>query len=533
MTAGAADFVAAPGWQWRAALALCAALLVPGAAAADASWETRSERGVVATLEPRSGKLEIGAFQEWVLSLRSTDDVPVDQARIMIGGGMPEHGHGLPTSPAVTDFLGDGRYLIEGLKFSMAGRWIVAFAVDTPSGSDRLAFVLDIDSWSENEREVLASLRLGADTRPPPSPSNRVADDPDAAHIGEMLFFDEGLSANDALSCATCHEPDRYFTDGRKRGVGINRTGRNTPTVIGAGFLNWFYWDGRRDSLWSQALVPFEAADEMGGSRVDVVRTVGRDAEYRSRYEAVFGAFPDEMLQAQLPEHAGPLGESEMRDAWHRLDRDTAQAINTVYANLGKAVAAYQRTLPIPVSRFDHYVDATLAGDSNARALLTADELAGLELYLDAEKTHCLRCHNGPWLTNGGFHNIGTGVFNGPELDFGRVFGVRSVVMDEFNCLGSYSDAAPGECSQLRFLNRNSHVPLEGAFKVPSLRNLAASAPYMHDGRFADLPAVIEFYRRPLDQEEAASHELPPLDLSDMEARQLIAFLLTLSAEED
>ena len=530
MTGRVADRIA-PARRARAALALCAALLASGALAADARWEAESQAGVLATLEPRGGELEIGAFQEWILTLRSAAGAPVDQARIMIGGGMPGHGHGLPTSPAVTDFLGDGRYLIEGLKFSMAGQWVVAFAIDTPSGSDRLAFLLDIDFWSDGERRVLASLRLDPDMRPPPSPSNRVADDPEAARLGEMLFFDERLSANGELSCATCHQPERFFTDGEKRGVGISRTGRNTPTVVGSGFQSWFYWDGRRDSLWSQALVPFEAADEMGGSRLDVIRTVAGDQTYRSRYEVVFGPFPNEILTGELPRHAGPLGEPEMRDAWHRLDRNTAQSINTVYANLGKAVAAYQRTLPLPVSRFDRYVEAALAGDDSADGLLTADERAGLELFLDAGRTHCLRCHNGPWLTNGGFHNIGTGVFSGPELDFGRVYGVRSVVMDEFNCLGSYSDADPGECSQLRFLNRNSHVPLEGAFKVPSLRNLAATAPYMHDGRFSDIASVLEFYRRPLDRDQAGSHELPILEISDEEARQLIAFLDTLSAD--
>jgi len=515
-------------------LAALAILAVPPSAgvAADAAeqWPLVAEgEQVRATLGPQSGSVEIGQFQDWILQLERQDGSLIDQAQIMVGGGMPDHGHGLPTQPVVTEFLGEGRYLIEGLKFNMAGRWIVAFGVVTPTERDRLTFDFNLDSWSAGERRVLGSLHLEPDARPPPSPSNRVADNPDAARLGELLFFDERLSADETLSCAGCHQPERYFTDGKPRGVGIARTGRNTPTVVGAAHLSWFYWDGRRDSLWSQALVPFEAADEMGSSRLAVVRLIGMDDDYLSLYQTVFGEFPTEVLAPELPQHAGPLGAADTRNAWNRIDRKTAQTVNTVYANLGKAIAAYERTLPVPQSRFDRYASAVLAGEKRPERLLTDDELAGLELFLDAERTHCLRCHNGPWLTNGSFHNIGTGTFSGQALDFGRVFGLRSVIMDEFNCLGPYSDATPDECTELRFLNRNSHVPLEGAFKVPSLRNLDATTPYMHDGRFADLESVIDFYRRPPDKNQPSDHELPQLDISDIEARQLTAFLRSLS----
>ena len=491
-------------------------------------WRAQSERGSLqATLAPRDGPVAIGAFQPWILSLNTMMGSPLEQARIAVGGGMPGHGHGLPTQPVVTDYLGDGRYLVEGLKFSMAGQWIVALAVDSPQGQDRFAFNINLGVLSDKDLETLSSLLLTAADRPPPSTSNRVADNPNAAKLGEALFFDERLSADGSLSCGSCHRPDLFFTDGKPRAIGIRRAGRNTPTVIGAAYLPWLYWDGRRDSLWAQALVPFEAADEMGSSRVAVVRIVMSDPSYRRAYERVFGALPAETILENIPAHAGPLGDTETRRAWQKIDPDTAHAINVVYANLGKAIAAYQRRLPVPVSKFDRYVTARMAGD-DVDGLMTSEELAGLKLFLDADRTHCLRCHNGPWFTNGGFHNIGTGTFTGAELDFGRVFGVRSVLMDEFNCLGRYSDAPPDGCTQLRFLNRNSHVPLEGAFKVPSLRNLEATAPYMHDGRFADLEAVLEFYRSPPNQSQVGAHELPPLDIDDAEAAQILAFLRTL-----
>ncbi len=513
-----------------AALMIAASPLSGIAADAEQQWPIVSAGTQIrATLEPRSGSVEIGRFQDWILRLEGPDGSPIDQAQILLGGGMPDHGHGLPTQPVVTEYLGEGRYLIEGLRLNMAGRWVVACGINAPVARDRLTFEFNVDFWSAGEKQLLGSLLLEPDLLPPPSPSNRVADNPDAARLGKLLFFDERLSANGELSCASCHQPDRYFTDGKPRGVGIARTGRNTPTIIGAAHLGWFYWDGRRDSLWSQALVPFEAADEMGSSRLAVVRLIGTDKDYRTLYEQVFGAYPDAVLSPELPQHAGPLGTAETRNAWHRIDRTVALTINTVYANLGKAIAAYERTLPVPRSRFDRYVSAVLSSQKKSRGLLTDDELAGLDLFIDAERTHCLRCHNGPWFTNGGFHNIGTGTFSGPALDFGRVYGLRSAIMDEFNCLGTYSDAAPDQCTELRFLNRNSHVPLEGAFKVPGLRNLDATAPYMHDGRFADLESVIEFYRRPLDDNQPGDHELPPLDISDVEARQLAAFLRSLS----
>lgn len=516
---------------WRL-IALALVFGMPASAAAnDDRFRAQSEDSRLhATIAPQGGSVRVGDFQDWELQLTFADGEPVDSARIMVGGGMPGHGHGLPTQPVVTERLGSGRYLVEGVKLSMSGRWIIAFGVVSQRGSHRLAFDINLPTARGVAADPLASLSLDAAVRPA-VPSNRFADDREAAQLGERLFFDQRLSADGSLSCASCHRPEHYFTDGRKRGVGVHRVGRNTPTVVGAAHLNWFYWDGRRDSLWSQALVPFESADEMGSSRVAVVRTVGADPDYRALYERTFGRFPEELLNGELPLHAGPLGDRALREAWQRLAQEEQQMINAVYANIGKAIAAYERTLEIPPSRFDHYVAAKLADESSAEVLLTDDERKGLALFLDVDRTHCLRCHNGPLFTNGGFHNIGTGVFTGTELDFGRVYGVRSVVMDEFNCLSEYSDAAPDQCSKLRFLNRNSHVPLEGAFKVPSLRNLEMTSPYMHDGRFADLEAVIDFYRRPLEREQG--QELPPLSLSDEEARQLVAFLRSLSATSE
>lgn len=182
-------------------------------------------------------------------------------------------------------------------------------------------------------------------------------------------------------------------------------------------------------------------------------------------------------------------------------------------------------------TRFDRYVDRLVEGGEEAAVeLLTPQEIAGARLFIDEKRTQCLQCHNGPMMTNGGFHNIGTGNFTGEHLDFGRVFGVRAVLMDEFNCLGSYSDADPDDCLELRFLNTSPHVPLEGAFKVPSLRNVASTAPYMHDGSLGTLEAVIAHYRD-APRRDGPPHELRPLDLSQTEAEQLLAFLRSLGPD--
>lgn len=388
------------------------------------------------------------------------------------------------------------------------------------------------DEWTPRELRILASLRLSAAGPPPESPSNRVADSKTARRLGAKLFFDARLSGSGELSCASCHEPGRYFTDGLPRSRGVAETGRNAPTVVGSAYLSWFYWDGRRDSLWAQALIPIEAPDEMGGSRLHAVRLVGTDTEYRQAYEDLFGGFPAELLSADLPEHAGPFATGQGSEAWWRIPRSMQKKINRTYSNIGKAIAAYERTLLPQPARFDRYVESLLVEEETPDAELSEDEIAGLRLFIDGERTPCLQCHNGPLLTNGGFHNIGTGNFEGEQLDLGRILGLRAVLMDEFNCLGPYSDAEPHDCPELVFLNRDSHIPLQGAFKVPGLRNLRQTAPYFHDGRFNELSEVLNHYRTAPTQLPAGTHELQPFELTDAESSQIGAFLLSLSFDE-
>ena len=379
--------------------------------------------------------------------------------------------------------------------------------------------------WTASELEVLRSLWIGSLPDLPPSASNAVSGDLRAAQLGKELFFEPGLSANGSVSCANCHQPERYFTDGLPRSVGAGQSSRNAPTVIGAAYAPWLFWDGRRDSLWAQALAPFETSAEMNSTRLEVVRFVTTDPRYREAYTELFGHPPDFGNPRHFPARAGPHGDAEAIEAWGKLTRGQHESVNRAFSNIGKAIAAYERLLLPGESRFDRYVAALISMDGESHHL-DEREINGLRLFIDPARTLCLRCHNGPLLTNQSFHDIGTSRL-GAVPDLGRFLGIQSVLLDEFNCLGPYSDAEPNDCSELRFLNRSEVGEFAGAFKTPSLRGVALTPPYPHDGRFKNLEQVIEHYRNP----PPGTRELQPLMISGEEAEQLIAFLNTLSAE--
>lgn len=378
---------------------------------------------------------------------------------------------------------------------------------------------------TDRDLRILQSLSLAALGPVPDNPSNRVADDEQAAELGRDLFFDKALSIDGSLSCASCHQPDRAFTDGKPLAEGVDRTARNTPTLYGAAYLDWLYWDGRRDSLWSQALIPIEASSEMGASRISAVRLVLSSPDYLERYRELFGP-PPELDWGKLPEQATPIGDTTLQNAWYRLPRETQKKINTVFSNIGKALGAFQRTLELPETRFDRFVAALNNKDwEQAGKLVSEEELEGIRLYTDDQRTQCLRCHSGPLLSNGGFHNIGTGKFSGESMDFGRVFGLQAVLMDEFNCLGDYSDAKSDQCDAVNYVSQDAHQVLHGAFKTPTLRYLKKTAPYFHDGRFSSLEEVIDYYQTPPETGRNKAHELQPLDLTEEEKKALIVFL--------
>ena len=380
--------------------------------------------------------------------------------------------------------------------------------------------------WSDTERGLIASLSIDRLPPLPPDPSNAVGDDPDAVALGHALFFDSGLSPDDTVACATCHIPENYFSDGKVRAnVRDADTPRHTPSIVGIAYSDWFYWDGRKDSQWAQALAPQEAAIEHGGSRTAHARYVLD--KYRSQYESLFGPAPDLSDTTRFPNVAAPVENEATRAAWEGMTEADQGTINHVFANIGKSIAAFSRRILPGRSRFDDYAAAALANDQARLAeLFSAQEADGLRLFIG--DGNCTDCHNGPLFTNGTFHNIGLPLPQGSKFDQGRSQGTLQVVEDEFNCLGEYSDANAKECVELRFIKLEGEE-LVGAFKVPSLRNVAHTAPYMHNGLFPELDAVIRHYNH-APPAFPGHTDLVPLALTEQQSAALKAFLLTLSA---
>ncbi|MGI9249540.1 MAG: cytochrome-c peroxidase, partial [Woeseiaceae bacterium] len=141
--------------------------------------------------------------------------------------------------------------------------------------------------WTDAEIVILRTLSLESLPPLPPDPSNVVADNPQASEFGERLFFDPRLSANGGISCATCHQPQRYFTDGLRKGQAIGTSKRNTPSIVGTAYSPWLYWDGRRDSQWAQALSPLEDPNEHGSSRLQAVSVIAEDETYNAAYRSL------------------------------------------------------------------------------------------------------------------------------------------------------------------------------------------------------------------------------------------------------
>lgn len=425
----------------------------------------------------------------------------------------------VPTLPARRK--GWRRHLRSGLGLSLCllalgGGAVLGLAHSEAEGSRA-------DRWSPQELALMGSLQISQLRSPDPDPSNRFIGNEAAARLGKQVFNDVRFSSNGKVSCASCHNPQGQFEDGRPRGLGVAEGLRRTMPSIGMAHSAWFFWDGRKDSLWAQALGPLEDAREHGGNRLQYARLLSQ--HYAQPYRELFGELP--RLDG-LPAHASPQGSEAERAAWATIPEARRQDINRMYANLGKAIAAFEARLQYGESRVDRYIAATLKGGSGSASLLNEQEMAGLRLFIG--RGQCITCHAGPLMTDQHFHNTGIPPLNPAQPERGRVDGLRAALADEFNCLGPYSDAKPQQCEELRFANpKDPH--LVGAFKTPSLRNVALRPPYMHAGQFATLEQVLAHYARAPEAELGHSElrELKPRDLGPQEQAQLLSFLRALS----
>lgn len=274
--------------------------------------------------------------------------------------------------------------------------------------------------------------------------------------LGKMLFFDKRLSGDNSISCATCHDPRKGFSDGKERAIGFRgmELGRHTPTVLNAAYNSLQFWDGRAPSLEKQALGPIEAEGEMNLRGDELVIRLKKIPEYNKRFQKVFG-----------------------------------EDIN--FTNVGKAIAAFERTIVTPDSSFDRYA----GGDKKA---LNEQEKRGLILFVG--KAACSQCHSGPNFSDNSFYALGVPQKGPIKEDFGR-YAVTEKEEDK------------------------------GAFKTPTVRNIALTAPYMHDGAFKSLEEVIDFYNDGGGSVFNKSEKVAKLNLTAEEKMDLLAFLNALTGE--
>ena len=286
--------------------------------------------------------------------------------------------------------------------------------------------------------------------------------------LGRQLFFDKRLSRDNTVACATCHVPERAFTDGKRVAVGIEgRFGRrNALSLFNRSYGRSFFWDGRAKALEEQPLEAIFNPKEMDLTLEELDKRLnelnelnrlsreGATKSYRERFEEVFD------------------------------ERPTAQ-------NVAKAIATFVRTLlsgNSPFDRFEHG-DASALSDAAKR---------GLQIFRG--KGNCIACHSGPLLSDEDFHNTGVS------------WGKEPVDLGNFEVTKKDAD--------------------RGKFKTPSLRNVALTAPYMHDGSLATLEDVIELYNRGGQPNPNLDRELRPLGLTAEEKRDLAEFLASLSGTD-
>jgi len=309
-------------------------------------------------------------------------------------------------------------------------------------------------------------------------PTNRASGRGAAVELGERLFFDNRLSASGRFSCATCHVPERNWTDNKVRGLAAAEVDRNTPTLMNVRLGRWYGWDGGADSLWSQSIRPILDMRELGATAHDVAELMRKDEELSCRYRRAFGEMPS------------------------RIDDEE------VLVNVAKTLAAFQETFESPPTPFDRFRNALARGERSQAGTYSEAAQRGLKIFVG--KGNCASCHSGPNFTNGEFAN------NGFSVDPGRPEGLKGARASRFNLAGRYND------DPLKAV-RAMEAPEAGAFKVPTLRHLMLTAPYGHDGKRETLAEVVRHYS------EKGSAVLPALKLTAAEQTDLVVFLESIS----
>jgi cytochrome c peroxidase len=312
---------------------------------------------------------------------------------------------------------------------------------------------------------------------------------PDKIALGKKLFFEPRLSADNSTACATCHDPDKGFTDQFVTSKGIrNQFGhRNAPTILNAIFNVTQFWDGRAPSLEEQAKLPILNPIEMGQKAPgDVVAKLGGIAEYRDDFQKVFGRAPD-------------------------------------YGDMAKAIAAYERTQVT----FDTPFDRFLAGDE---AALNAAARRGWTIFNGEGR--CMTCHavnpSSPMFTDNLFHNIGVAAHKPNFVELARK-GIAIVQQGNVKQIDEL--ALQTDLSELgRFLVTKRTADI-GAFKTSGLRNVLLTHPYFHDGSQDTLWDTIDHYNKGGVQNPFLDGGIQRLGLTEPEIDDLVAFLASLTSD--
>ncbi|MEZ6135500.1 MAG: cytochrome c peroxidase [Pirellulaceae bacterium] len=306
------------------------------------------------------------------------------------------------------------------------------------------AVALTLNTFAADNESVKPPLGLKDLPQPKDNPVTT-----EKVELGKQLYFDKRLSADNTVSCASCHDPAKGWSNGEAtaEGVGGQRGGRSAPTVLNTAYQQFQFWDGRSDSLEDQALGPIANPIEMNLPVEEAVKKIAAIEGYQQQFQAVFG----EPVSAE---------------------------------NLAKAIAAFERTVLAGNSAYDRFK----AGDESA---LSEQAQVGMKLFFG--KANCSGCHSGANFTDNGFHNLGVGI-DDEEPDVGRA----------------------------------AHSKLggdHGAFKTPTLRDIARTGPYMHDGRLATLEEVVDYYDKGATPNQFLDEEIFPLKLSAEQKAALVAFL--------
>ena len=309
--------------------------------------------------------------------------------------------------------------------------------------------------------------------------------------LGRAFFNDQRFSLDGSISCASCHQKDKAFTDGLPVAKGINalRGTRNSPTVINAAFFDTLFLDGRESSLEGQALGPFLNPIEHGlENKQQILDVVLSDADYSQQIQQVFN----------ITEHEISV------------------------QHVAKAIASYERTLIAGNSPFDQYYFG------RDRTKLSASAARGLLIF--RRKGNCANCHeislNNALFTDNRFYNIGWG------------FDKLKSVLDRFIVVlqnGSDPKRFPlssEQRSELGRFNATKVIADIGKFKTPTLRNIAQTAPYMHDGSVQTLEEVVDYYDKGGVKNRFIDAAIFPLHLTDQEKLDLVAFMRSLTSSQ-